>query len=84
MSGRLQLAFAWDVTARSLLTLKLRCLEHVLQQRREILCMLSPVGAQQALHWTHTPAKAKESKPLSVSQVSSNLPVQHDMLQQVP
>ncbi|KAL0018632.1 hypothetical protein WJX77_009530 [Trebouxia sp. C0004] len=50
--GRLKLAFAWDVTARSLMSLMLKALEHVLQQRREILCMLDPVSPVTALTWS--------------------------------
>ena len=53
VSGRLQLAFAWDVSARGLLVLRLRALEHVLQQRKEILCMLKPISPRDALHWSH-------------------------------
>ena len=51
MSGRLQLEFAWDVTARSLLSLKLAALENVLCQRTEILCALNPVPAAKAFRW---------------------------------
>ena len=51
MSGRLQLEFAWDVTARSLLSLKLAALENVLCQRTEILCALNPVPAAKAFGW---------------------------------
>ena len=47
----MQLSFAWDVTARSLLNLKLAALERVLAQRTEILCMLNPVDAATALAW---------------------------------
>eukprot|EP00891_Asterochloris_glomerata_P007978 jgi/Astpho2/7978/Aster-x0337 len=53
VSGRLQLAFAWDVSARGLLVLRLRALEHVLQQRKEILCMLKPISPRDAIHWSH-------------------------------
>ena len=52
--GRLSLAFSWDVTARSLMSL-------MLQQRREILCMLSPVSPYTAMTWgapTSSPASA--------------------------
>jgi hypothetical protein len=51
VSGRLQLEFAWDVTARSLLSLKLAALENVLCQRTEILCALNPVPASRAYKW---------------------------------
>lgn len=52
VSGRLQLGYAWDVTARSLLGLKLAALENVLSQRQEILCALNPVPAHVAHRWT--------------------------------
>ena len=52
-SGQLQLRFVWEVTARSLLTIKLHALERVLDQRREILAALQPV-----LPETATPADA--------------------------
>lgn len=51
VSGAIRLSFAWDVTARSLLTLRLKALERVLAQRVEVLCMLDPVSAETALSW---------------------------------
>lgn len=45
-SGQLQLRFVWEVTARSLLTIKLHALERVLAQRQEILAALQPVPAE--------------------------------------
>ena len=50
--GRIRLGFTWDVTARSLLQLKLGVLERIFAQRLEILCMLKPVLPQTALRWT--------------------------------
>ena len=58
VSGQLQLGFAWDVTARSLLSLKLAALENVLAQRQEILCALSPVPAATVLRWIKEPPPA--------------------------
>ena len=60
VSGRLQLGFAWDVTARSLLSLKLAALENVLAQRQEILCALNPVPASVTQRWTREALKAPE------------------------
>ena len=51
VSGSIRLSFSWDVTARSLLNLKLAALERVLAQRTEVLCMLNPTGADLALKW---------------------------------
>ncbi|KAL6785838.1 hypothetical protein ACKKBG_A00370 [Auxenochlorella protothecoides x Auxenochlorella symbiontica] len=51
VSGELQLRFAWEVTARGLLTIKLGVLERVLRQRTEILCALRPVPAATAALW---------------------------------
>ena len=58
VSGQLQLGFAWDVTARSLLSLKLAALENVLAQRQEILCALDPVPAATVLRWIKEPPPA--------------------------
>jgi hypothetical protein len=58
VSGRLQLGFAWDMTARSLLSLKLAALEGVLSQRQEILCALNPVPAATVLRWVKQPQAA--------------------------
>lgn len=63
VSGRLQLGFAWDVTARSLLSLKLQALENVLSQRQEILCALSPVPPSTAYKWTKALAQPKDKTP---------------------
>lgn len=52
VSGRLQLRFVWDVTARGLLTIKLAALERVLVQRREILAALQPVPYPVVRTWT--------------------------------
>ncbi|BDA48868.1 probable vacuolar protein sorting-associated protein 13A at C-terminar half [Coccomyxa sp. Obi] len=60
VSGQLQLGFAWDVTARSLLSLKLAALENVLAQRQEILCALNPVPASVTQRWTREALKAPE------------------------
>ena len=70
VSGRLQLAFAWDVSARGLLVLRLRALEHVLQQRKEILCMLKPISPRDALHWSHDRDAGGKRKNVSDSQQS--------------
>ncbi len=75
MSGRLQLEFAWDVTARSLLSLKLAALENVLCQRTEILCALNPVPAAKAFGWIQ---KAPDS-PKTPQQARSLLML-HDVL----
>ncbi len=64
--GRLKLAFAWDVTARSLMSLMLKALEHVLQQRREILCMLDPVSPITALTWSSPGSSAASTATLQV------------------
>ena len=70
VSGRLQLAFAWDVSARGLLVLRLRALEHVLQQRKEILCMLKPISPRDAIHWSHDRDAGGKRKNVSDSQQS--------------
>ncbi|KAK9867091.1 hypothetical protein WJX84_006946 [Apatococcus fuscideae] len=51
VTGRLRMGFSWEITVRSLLTLKLSIMERVLAQRVEILCMLHPVQPQKALDW---------------------------------
>lgn len=65
--GRLRLAFAWDVTARSLMSLMLKALEHVLQQRREILCMLDPVSPLTALTWSSPASSAASTATMQVT-----------------
>ncbi len=65
--GRLRLGFAWDVTARSLMSLMLKALEHVLQQRREILCMLDPVSPYTAMTWSSPGSSAASSATMQVS-----------------
>ena len=50
-SGQLQLRFVWEVTARSLLTIKLHALERVLAQRQEILAALQPVPPAVVRGW---------------------------------
>ncbi|KAL3135445.1 hypothetical protein ABBQ32_007626 [Trebouxia sp. C0010 RCD-2024] len=62
--GSLRLAFSWDVTARSLMSLMLKALEHVLQQRREILCMLSPVSPHTAITWSSPGSSAASTATL--------------------
>lgn len=57
ISGSIRLSFAWDVTARSLLNLKLAALERVLAQRTEVLCMLNPTHADKALSWAKEDAQ---------------------------
>lgn len=64
--GSLRLAFSWDVTARSLMSLMLKALEHVLQQRREILCMLSPVSPHTAITWSSPGSSAASTATLQV------------------
>lgn len=76
VSGSIRLSFAWDVTARSLLNLKLAALERVLAQRTEVLCMLNPTSADTALKWAqedsqqlqlaHTETKEKASLALNL------------------
>lgn len=51
VSGQLQLRFVWEVTARSLLTIKLHALERVLAQRQEILAALQPVPPAVVRAW---------------------------------
>jgi hypothetical protein len=51
VAGQLQLRFVWEVTARSLLTIKLHALERVLAQRREILAALQPVAPEVVRGW---------------------------------
>lgn len=67
VSGQLKLAFAWDVTARSLMSLMLKALEHVLQQRREILCMLDPVNPHTAMTWSSPGSSAASTATMQVS-----------------
>lgn len=66
VGGQLRLAFAWDVTARSLMSLMLKALEHVLQQRREILCMLAPVSPHTAMTWSTPGSSAASTATLQV------------------
>ena len=72
--GSLRLAFSWDVTARSLMSLMLKALEHVLQQRREILCMLSPISPHTAITWSSPGSSAASTATLQVSKPASFLP----------
>lgn len=65
VGGAIKLSFAWDVTARSLLTLKLNALERVLAQRVEVLCMLNPVKAETALQWAKEDAHVEPADPES-------------------
>lgn len=58
--GSIRLSFAWDVTARSLLNLKLAALERVLAQRIEVLCMLNPTTADTALQWAKEDAQQNQ------------------------
>ena len=71
--GSLRLAFSWDVTARSLMSLMLKALEHVLQQRREILCMLSPISPYTAITWSSPGSTAASTATLQVSTLPSCL-----------
>ena len=73
MCGSLRLAFSWDVTARSLMSLMLKALEHVLQQRREILCMLSPISPYTAITWSSPGSSAASTATLQVSMTASCL-----------
>ena len=66
VGGQLRLGFAWDVTARSLMSLMLKALEHVLQQRREILCMLAPVSPHTAMTWSIPGSSAASTATLQV------------------
>jgi hypothetical protein len=50
----LQLRFVWEVTARSLLTIKMHALERVLAQRQEILAALQPVPPLVVRGWAPT------------------------------
>ena len=85
--GRLKLAFAWDVTARSLMSLMLKALEHVLQQRREILCMLDPVSPITALTWSSPGSSAASTATMQVlhhhascAVHSLSVAVEHDLM----
>ena len=74
--GRIRLGFTWDVSARSLLQLKLDVLERVYAQRLEILCMLKPVQVSASQRWItayaeHKRAQDKVGGASSVSQVPS-------------
>lgn len=71
--GSMRLAFSWDVTARSLMSLMLKALEHVLQQRREILCMLSPVSPHTAITWSSPGSSAASTATLQVSEPATSL-----------
>lgn len=73
VSGAVRLSFAWDVTARSLLTLKLNALERVMAQRVEVLCMLNPVTADIALQWAKEDLRSEAPAPESKVQLTSTL-----------
>lgn len=68
--SRIRLGFAWDVSARSLMHLKLNVLERVYAQRMEILCMLRPVPPQVAFKWMNAFASATDPKQNPPGQVS--------------
>ena len=61
-SGQLQLRFVWEVTARSLLTIKLHALERVLAQRQEILAALQPVPAAVVRSWAPADGDAMQAE----------------------
>ena len=63
VTGDICLGFAWDVTARSLLGMKLATLERVLAQRMEILCLLRPFPTHTVQHWLDMDAAAREHEP---------------------
>lgn len=52
----------WEWTAKGLLTIKLRALEQVLQQRQEILAALQPIPAEVSLRQRQQGAAAKRYK----------------------
>lgn len=62
VSGRIRLGFAWDVSARSLLRLKLAVLERIYAQRQEILCMLRPVLPQTSVRWVAAYVAASDAQ----------------------
>ncbi|KAK9800258.1 hypothetical protein WJX73_008605 [Symbiochloris irregularis] len=59
--GRIRLGFTWDVSARSLLQLKLDVLERVYAQRLEILCMLKPVPIMTSQRWISAYEASKQA-----------------------
>ena len=61
-SGPLQLRFVWEVTARSLLTIKMHALERVLAQRREILAALQPVPPGVVRGWAPPESGAAQAE----------------------
>ena len=65
VTGDICLGFAWDVTARSLLGMKLATLERVLAQRVEILCLLRPTSPRAVQHWVDQDAASQSTRNLS-------------------
>ena len=61
VTGTVALGFAWDITARSLLLMKLATLERVLAQRVEILCMLRPTPSRSVQGWVIADAQPPEA-----------------------
>lgn len=62
VSGQLQLRFVWEVTARSLLSIKLHALERVLAQRQEILAALQPVQPAVVRSWAPPESGAAQAE----------------------
>lgn len=60
--GQLQLRFVWEVTARSLLTIKLHALERVLAQRQEILAAVRPVQPAVVRSWAPPDSTAAQAE----------------------
>lgn len=61
--GRLTLGFHWEVTSRSLLELRMRVLERVLGQRKEILASLTPLGPAEAREWLRGSQRPEPQQP---------------------
>ena len=66
VTGTIALGFAWDITARSLLLMKLATLEGVLAQRVEILCMLRPTPSRSVQGWVEADAQAPKLEQVTL------------------
>ena len=67
VTGTIALGFAWDITARSLLLMKLATLERVLAQRVEILCLLRPTAPRVVQAWVEADAQPHDAEVRSVT-----------------
>ena len=86
VTGRLRMGFSWEITVRSLLTLKLSIMERVLAQRVEILCMLHPVQPQKAMEWLtmDTPSAHQAAQDHPSPNLHSQVIVSHVVSPQPP